>query len=162
MAKKYIYVRESNYRDRADNWLLMIPEEKLSSQARIVYLCLKKIQRADMSCMTDSHSWKQISGLPFEKVKECLTELENIGLIEQYYSTKAMAHHKQTRTFCVYLLDHFLMKNEYAKYNCPHDGDSYPDPQNVNNVLKVSRVANTIKNFKQQLEDSKDDHTTPP
>lgn len=152
MSRKYIVVRDTFLKDEADNWLLMIPEEKLSSQARIVYLVLKKIQRKDLSCMTDSHSWKQISGLPFDKVKDCLNELEKIGLIEQYYSTKAMAHNKKNRTFCVYLLNHFLMKGNYPTTDCPHDGDSYCDPQNADNVLNVSRVATTIKEFKEQME----------
>jgi hypothetical protein len=161
MQKKYIYVHGTCLRDEADNWLLMIPEKKLSSQARIVYLCLKKIQRKDFSCMTDAHSWEKISGLPFDEVKKCLTELERFDLIEQYYSTKALAYDKKKRTFCVYLLYHPLMKNNYIKYECPHDGDSFPDPQNADNVLEVSRVAVTIKEFKQQQEELRDDNTPP-
>src|SRR5690606_4437079 len=49
MTKKYIYVKNSIRQFEADNWLLMIPSDKLSSDSKLVYLILKRIQCTDMS-----------------------------------------------------------------------------------------------------------------
>jgi hypothetical protein len=150
MPKKYIYVRNSIRQFEADNWLLMIPGEKLSGDSKIVYLILKRIQGHDMSCMTDARSWYKISGLKMDRVKECLNELEAYGLIEQYWSTKNSSAARRLTTFTVYLLDHFLMNGCYETRDCPHDNDSFPNPQDTEHLLRNSIVAQAIKKFKEQ------------
>jgi hypothetical protein len=150
MPKKYIYVKNSMRQFEADNWLLMIPSDKLSSDSKLVYLILKRIQGHDMSCMTDAHSWYKISGLKMDRVKECLNELESYGLIEQYWSTKNSNPARRLTTFTVYLLEHFLMKGCYEIRDCPHDNDSFPNPQDTEHILRNSLVAQTIKQFKEQ------------
>lgn len=147
MQKKYIFVRNSIRQHEIDNWLLMIPAERLSSDAKIVYLVLKKIQSPDLSCMTDAHSWHQISGLKMSRVKQCLIELEQYGLIELYHSTKNAMPTGHLTTFTAYLLDHFLMKGCYELRDCPHDGDSFPKPHDSENILRNSKVAQTMKHF---------------
>lgn len=130
-----------------DNWLLMIPSDRLSSDAKIVYMTLKKIQSPDLTCMTDSNSWYKICGLKMPKIKECLTELEQYGLIEIYNATSNATASTTAKTFTVYLLDHFLMKGCYELRDCPHDGDSFPNPYDPENILRNSRVAQTMKHF---------------
>jgi hypothetical protein len=125
----------------------MIPSHQLSSDAKIVYLVLKKMQAADLSCMTDANSWHKISGLKMPRVKECLVELEQFGLVELYHSTRNARSHRHLTTFTAYLLNHFLMKGCYELRDCPHDGDSFPNPQDSANILRVSPVANTMKAF---------------
>ncbi len=84
MAKRYINTRSSFNQENADNWLLMIPANQVSSDAKIVYLALKKMQWKDGSCQTDSNTWLNVTGLNYERVKECFLELEAFGLIELY------------------------------------------------------------------------------
>lgn len=148
MPKKYINVRNSIRQHEVDNWLLMIPIENVSSDAKIVYLVLKKIQGHDMSCMTDAHSWKKICGIKLDRVKECLIELEDFKLIEQFFSSSNAKHNRHYTTFTVYLLDHPVMKGCYSVIECPHDGNSFSNPQEADNFLRNSIEARTIKSFK--------------
>lgn len=152
MTKKYISVRNSLLQNEVDNWLLMIPSDRLSSDAKIVYLVLKKIQAPDLTCMTDARSWYKISGLKMNRVRECLLELDRYGLIELYHSTKNATNYQASSIFTVYLLNHFLMKGCYPITDCPHDGDSFLNPQDKENILRNSRVANTMKDFLNQKE----------
>lgn len=157
MAKKYINVRTSIRQHEVDNWLLMIPSKQVSSDAKIAYLVLKKIQAHDMSCMTDAHSWFKVSGLSMERIKECLNELEAFGLIEQYYSAvNANSKREINKTFTAYLLDHYLMKGCYNVVDCPHDGNSFGNPQDAENILRHSQVARTIKDFKETAINNKE------
>lgn len=152
MRKGYIITRKSYLQDEADNWLLMIPADRLSSDAKIVWLALKKIQGHDLSCMTDSNTWYKITGLKMNRVKECFKELELFGLLEQYWSTRSVVKAIKTQTFQVYLLDHFLMKGLYqVTHDCPHDGMSFPDPADNENLLRNAPIACTIKAFKESV-----------
>lgn len=158
MPKKYINVRNSIRQCEVDNWLLMIPVENVSSDAKIVYLVLKKIQGHDFSCMTDANSWKKICGIRMDRVKECLLELEAFGLIEMYYSASNAKSKKEiNKTFSVYLLDHYLMKGIYGVVDCPHDNYSFANPQDDENILRNSQVARTIKEFKELALGNKND-----
>ena len=160
MAKKYINVRTSIRQHEVDNWLLMIPSNKVSSDAKIVYLVLKKIQGHDMACMTDSHSWFKVCGLSMERIKECLNELEAYGLIEQYYSAlNANSKREINKTFTAYLLDHHIMKGCYNVVDCPHDGNSFGNPQDAENILRHSQVARTIKDFQETALGNKNENS---
>lgn len=151
MRKKYICVRNSIRQHEVDNWLLMIPSHRLSSDSKLVYLILKKIQAPDLSCMTDANSWYKISGLRFDRVRECLVELQQFGLVDLYHSTSSIEGKRRT-TFTAYLLDHFLMKDMYPKIDCPHDGDSFPHPERGDNVLRHSHIARTIQDVQQSAQ----------
>lgn len=157
MAKKYISVRSSIYQHEADNWLLMIPERELSNSAKIVYLILKKMQAHDLTCMTDANSWLKISGMKFDRIRECLVELEIFGLVELYHSTTNANSNRRLTVFTAYLLDHYLMKKRYPIFPCPHDGDSFPNAQSPDNVLRNSPIAQTMKEFIEQAKDLKND-----
>ena len=150
MSKKYICVKGNFFQDMVDNWLLMIPSNKLSSDSKIVYMILKKIQCTDLSCNTDAHSWLKISGLSFERVKYCLGELAYFGLIELYFSTKNLK--KFSTTFTCYLLHHHLMQDTYKIVDCPHDGDSFDNPILTDHILRNNAIASTIKEFKDSVQ----------
>lgn len=145
MAKRYILTRSSLKQDNADNWLLMIPENKVSSDAKVVYLALKKMQWIDGSCQTDSNTWMKITGLSYDRVKECFLELEAFGLIELYLSPKELKRHNHNVR--VYLLDHFLMKKCYPIIDCPHDGISVSNPLEDYHFIKNKRAMTNIKEF---------------
>jgi hypothetical protein len=151
MGHRFIDVRNSVRQHMVDNWLIMLPAEKLSSDAKIVYMVLKKIQQPDFTCMTDARTFYKISGLRMARVKECLNELENFGLIEQYWATKNIrGNDRFTTTFTAYLKDHFLMQGCYNIIPCPHDRDSFPDPQNHDNILNNMNPTRDIKKFREE------------
>ncbi len=155
MAKRYINTRASFNQENADNWLLMIPCETVSSDSKIVYLALKKMQWHDGSCSTDAHTWFKITGLKFDRVKECLVELEAFGLVELYMSPKELRDQKSS--FKVYLLDHFLMKKGYPIVDCPHDGVSVPNPLDESNWVRIKRTTSRIQEFRESIEGAKAD-----
>jgi hypothetical protein len=143
MSKRYINTRSSLSQDKVDDWLLMIPAAKVSSDAKIVYLALKKMQYSDGSCSTDSNTWLNITGVPHERVKECLLELEAFGLVELYMSPRELRKPKN-KIYSIYLLDHFLMKKMYGIMECPHDGISVPNPLDESHFMKKTRVTRYI------------------
>ncbi len=148
--KKYIKVRGSIHQDIVDNGLLMVDSYHLSSDAKIVYLVLKKMQNSNGSSQTDAHSWFKISGLGMGAVNAALKQLEKFGLIECYFSARNL---RDFRTVCTnYLLDHEILNGRYQVIECPHDGESIPDPLNPDNILKVSAVASRIKKFSDSLD----------
>lgn len=150
MAKRYLNMRITLNQDKVDNWLLMIPTDKVSSDAKIVYQVLKKMQWYDGSCGTDANSWKKITGIDYARVKECLLELERFGLVEIYLSPQNIRDNK--RTYKVYLLDHFLMKKSYPTMDCPHDGCSLPNPMDDDHYLRNRHAAKRIKSFREAVE----------
>lgn len=155
MPKRYINARVSFNQENADNWLLMIPTNHLSSDSKIVYLALKKMQWKDGSCQTDANTWLKVTGLNYSRVKECFVELEAFGLIEIYLSPKEFKHHKNNVK--VYLLDHFLMQKSYNIMDCPHDGISVQNPLNDEHILQNKTATRHIQEFKDEMKEAKKD-----
>ncbi len=136
-SKKYIMARGSFYQDVIDNWLLMVPSSELSSDAKIVFFVLKKMQDSNASSQTDSHSWYKISGLDRASVDKALFELERFGLIEFY---RASYNNNGIVGVCTnYLLYHPLMGDDYRIIPCPHQNKGMEDP--INGKTKISSKA---------------------
>ena len=146
-GKQYIHARGSMHQDTVDNWLLMIPANQLSSNAKIVYQVLKKMQDVNGSSQTDSHSWYKISGLIRADVDKALFELEKFGLIEFYFSPKSSG---KSRSVCTnYLLYHPLMKDRYPIVPCPHNSDSLPNPMVPRESVRGSRGVKAAEQLRQ-------------
>lgn len=145
-GKKYVKIRGSFHQDTVDNWLLMIPATELSSDAKIVYQVLKKMQDPNGSSQTDSHSWYKISGLLRPMVDKALFELEKFGLIEFYYSP---ANIRQQKSVCTnYLLYHPLMQDRYPVIPCPYDKPSLPDPMNTSRQIKFHETLDAAEKIR--------------
>ena len=100
--------------------------------------------------------------MKFDRVRECLVELQKYGLIELYHSTTNAHCQKRVTVFTAYLLDHYIMKGCYETRPCPHDGDSFPNAQSPDNVLRNSHIAQTMKEFIEQAKENNESHEAHP
>lgn len=151
MTKKYIDVRHSYMRWYPENWLLRIPESQLSSDSKIVWILLKRLQLWHMGCHTDARTWEVISGMPVAKILECFNELQKFGLIEQYLSKKSRQSMYFRRHLSCFLLHHPLMGDMYPIVDKPHDDDSFENPQDFNNQAGGYKICKVIDAFRDEL-----------